>query len=47
MKENHEPIPETARNPGYSQEIATKNSPELPENNQKFDAEAEKKFYKK
>ena len=37
--ENHEPIPETSRNPEDIQEIPTQNSPKTPENNSENDAQ--------
>ena len=37
--ENHEPIPETSRNPEDIQEIPTRNSPKTPEINPENDAQ--------
>ena len=37
--ENHEPTPETSRNPEISQDTPTQNSPKTPENNPEIDAQ--------
>ena len=45
--ENHEPIPETSRNPEISQDTPTQNSPKTPENNPEIDAEKTEKSVNK
>ena len=40
--ENHEPIPETSRNPEISQDTPTQKSPKTPENNSEIDAQETK-----
>ena len=41
--ENHEPIPETSKNPEISQDTQTQNSPKTPENNPEIDAQETQK----
>ena len=41
--ENHEPLPETSRNPEISQDTPTLNSPKTPKKNPEIDAQETKK----